>query len=72
MDKLEQDATEIGREHGWNHANYVDAYGGDMDAKPEVPTRFASVATYFVAGWEESIAFFGDALDSDGTPRGEE
>jgi hypothetical protein len=52
---LEKDAHDTGWSRGWDHANYVTAYGGDMDAEPEVPERFAAVATYYAAAYAEGV-----------------
>lgn len=52
---LQGGATDRGRSDGWDHANHVTAYGGDMDAEPEVPGRFATVATYYTAAYADGI-----------------
>lgn len=52
---LEHEATEIGRVHGFNHANYVDAYGGDMDEAPVAPLRFAEVDSFYESGYAEGV-----------------
>lgn len=66
--ELTQAATETGQSRGWDHANYVDAYGGDMDQEPEVPARFGSVATYFTAGFAEGVERFQNGQSADGSP----
>ena len=57
---IEHEATEVGRSHGFNHANYVDAYGGDMDEAPDVPARFASVSSYYEAAYAEGVQEYRD------------
>jgi hypothetical protein len=52
---LRNEATEIGRDHGWSHAAFVDAYGGDPHTEPHVPPRFAPVATCYVTGYAEGV-----------------
>jgi len=64
MNKLETEATETGYSHGHAHANYVTAYGGDPHTEPDVPSRFASVATYFTAAYEDGVqAYLDEAYD---------
>jgi hypothetical protein len=62
MNKLENEATMIGKSRGWDHANYTAAYGGDPHAAPEVPARYAPVRTYFTAAYAEGVQQF---LDDD-------
>lgn len=57
---LEQEATEAGRSHGWDHANYTNAYGGNLHATPDIPNRFISVRTYYLAGYQEGIERYED------------
>lgn len=52
---LEQEATEIGRSHGFDHANYVNAYGGNLHATPDVPRRFTTVRNFYLSAYEEGI-----------------
>lgn len=54
QDKLARLATSAGREHGWDHANYVDNVSG-VDDGWSVPERFASVATYYEAAFAEGM-----------------
>ena len=61
MQALELEATEVGRSRGYSHAAYVDAYGGDMDEAPMCTHRFASVPTYFEAGWAEGVQEYRDS-----------
>ena len=61
MRALELEATEVGRSRGYSHAAYVDAYGGDMDEAPMYTQHFASVPTYFEAGWAEGVQDYRDS-----------
>lgn len=38
------DARDIGYDHGWDRANYTDAYGDDPHTEPDIPNRFSTVA----------------------------
>jgi hypothetical protein len=70
MTELENEAQEIGRSNGYDHANYVEAYGGDMNATPEVPARFADVdESFYLSGYEEGVTNYKEGLFADGTPR---
>lgn len=58
MGPLEQEATESGKQRGWEHANYVDAYGGTMEPEEseiEVPSQYLQVPTYYTAGYSEGV-----------------
>lgn len=61
--ELINEAHQAGREDGWRHAAYVDAYGGDVTTPPEVPERFASVASWYVSGWTDGIEGFESSED---------
>jgi murein L,D-transpeptidase YcbB/YkuD len=62
--KLQNEATEIGRDHGWTHSAVVDAYGGDPHAEPDVPPRFAPVAAFYTTAYAEGVtAYFDDTAD---------
>lgn len=62
---IQDEATELGRDHGWTHAAFVDVYGGDPCAEPDVPLRFARVATYYTTAYAEGVtAYFDDTADS--------
>ncbi|TVT14993.1 hypothetical protein FNH05_37115 [Amycolatopsis rhizosphaerae] len=62
--RLQDEAAGIGRDHGWTHAAYVDAYGGDPYAEPEVPPRFAPVAAVYAAAYAEGVtAYLDDPAD---------
>lgn len=53
----EGEAWLIGYGHGQTHANYVDAYGGDMDSEPESTPGYIPEenATLYVAGYMQGI-----------------
>lgn len=58
MDTLEREATDAGKQRGWEHANFVDAYGGTMEPEEseiEVPSRYLQVPTYYTAGFSEGV-----------------
>lgn len=57
---LETAATDTGRDHGWTHAAYVDAYGGDPDAEPDVPARFATVATFYTVAYADGVTAYAE------------
>jgi hypothetical protein len=62
--ELQDQATEFGRDHGRSHAAYVDAYGGDPHAEPDVPARFARVATFYATAYAEGVtAYLDDTAD---------
>lgn len=60
MQALEHEATVVGWSRGHAHANYVDAYGGDMDEAPDVPARFATVASFFESSYAEGVQDYRD------------
>lgn len=66
-DPNEKEAYEIGRSRGWDHANFVGAYGGDLSESPEVPPRFSDVESFFLSGWEDGVTKYGDSEYPDGT-----
>lgn len=68
-DTLAAEAAQIGVGHGWNHANFVAAYGGNMDEEPQVPAQFLTVETYYTAAYAEGVQRFIDGQFSDGTPQ---
>lgn len=53
-------ATEAGYDHGWTHAAYVDAYGGDPHTEPDVPQRFAPVATDYAVAYTDGVTTYLD------------
>ncbi|GLY68740.1 hypothetical protein [Amycolatopsis taiwanensis] len=62
--ELRAEAHGIGHGHGWTHGAFVDAYGGDPDAEPEVPARFAAVASFYTDAYAEGVAdYFDDTAD---------
>ena len=60
-------ATWAGHHDGWTHAAYVDAYGGDPHTEPDVPQRFATVATYYTAAYTDGVTAYLDDTYPDGT-----
>lgn len=56
MTDLETQATEIGQAHGYNHANYVTAYGGELNTTPEVPLYLRTVKSFYLSAYEGGIA----------------
>lgn len=63
--KLQHEATEIGRDHGCTHAAFVDAYGGDPHAEPDVPPRFASVAAFYTTACADGMTAYADDTAED-------
>jgi hypothetical protein len=54
-------AIQEGYDRGYTHAAYVDAYGGDPHAEPDVPGYFADVPTYYGAGYTDGAdAYYDD------------
>jgi hypothetical protein len=49
----------IGYEHGGNHANYVDAYGGERMDEPSEDRRPGTVPeedfAFYAAGWMQGV-----------------
>ena len=62
---LQHEATEIGRDHGWTHAAFVDAYGGDPHAEPDVPSRFATVAAFYTTAYADGVTAYADDTAED-------
>jgi len=56
--ELENSATSVGISNGYDHANFVTAYGGDLEQVTNVPDRFHSVASYYLSGWAEGLERF--------------
>lgn len=56
----EAETREVARSHGYDHANHVTAYGGDMDATPDVPERYAHLATYYLAAYADGVQDYQD------------
>lgn len=69
MESLEQEATDAGISRGWDHANYVDSYGGTMtpeESEIEIPLQFMQVPTYYTAGYLQGVEEFeSDHLEDD-------
>jgi hypothetical protein len=68
--ELQDEATDIGRDHGWTHAAFVDAYGGDPHAGPDVPPRFATVAAFYTTAayttaYADGVTAYTDDADDD-------
>jgi hypothetical protein len=57
-------AADVARSHGRDHANYTDAYGGDMDAVPAVPACWAHVADAYRTAYAEGVEAFQDERDA--------
>ena len=58
MGPLEKEATDAGRERGYDHANYVTAYGGNLEPEEseiEIPLQFLQVPTYYTASYLEGV-----------------
>lgn len=69
---LEQEATELGLQRGWDHANYCDAYGIELhNYTPDIPLRFTEIATFYTSGWEEGRERFENDQFPDGSPMDE-
>ena len=58
MKEAEKVATELGRNRGWEHASYVDAYGGTMrpeENEIEIPYYAEGVETFYTSAYLEGI-----------------
>lgn len=58
MNEAEKVATELGRNRGWEHASYVDAYGGTMrpeENEIDIPYYAEGVETFYTAAFLEGI-----------------
>lgn len=53
--EMERQAIEAGEIAGWNHANYVNAYGGDLGEPISVPLTYIDYPTYYEAGFMDGI-----------------
>lgn len=65
---LAAEATVVGHDHGWTHANYVDAYGSGAGTTPEVPAAYRDVPTYYLAAFAEGVERYESRQHADGTP----
>ena len=63
--ELQDKATVIGRDHGRTHAAFVDAYGGDPYAEPDVPSWFATVADFYTAAYVAGVTAYFDDTTAD-------
>lgn len=61
-------AEMAGRNAGWMHANYVEAYGTGDGAPTECPLYFADSVTFWQAGYDEGKELFENGQFADGTP----
>jgi hypothetical protein len=71
MGQLEQDATDAGIQRGWDHASYVEAYGGitrPEESEIEIPGQYMDVPTYYTAGYFEGIDQFENERMDDAFP----
>lgn len=58
MNEAEKVATELGRNRGWEHASYVDAYGGTMrpeENEIEIPYYAEGAETFYTSAYLEGI-----------------
>lgn len=58
MNEAEKVATELGRNRGWEHANYVGAYGGTMrpeENEIEIPYYAEGAETFYTSAYLEGI-----------------
>lgn len=61
-------AWEAGLNRGWDHANFVQAYGQEHDTRrPDVPAHHADHADAFEQGWREGIKRYRAGRWQDGT-----
>jgi hypothetical protein len=61
-------AWESGVHRGWDHANFVEAYGEEHDTRhPEVPGGYEEHAGAFEQGWREGIKRYRAGRWQDGT-----
>jgi hypothetical protein len=66
---LGNEATEAGKSAGYNHASYVDAYGGEVASETaayrRLPERYTEVDTRYVAGFLEGAQDYEDEQYAD-------
>lgn len=60
---LQEEALQAGRTAGWDAANYAAAYGGNV-THITVPDRYATVDTYYTAGFEAGVQIYEDGGES--------
>jgi hypothetical protein len=63
-DPLAVEATEAGRDAGRTHAAWADGGDHPMHVTPEVPERFATVATYYTAAFDDAVTKYEEDSDS--------
>lgn len=63
--ELAQAATEAGESAGYDHANYVSAYGGALKTEKSVivPGRFVTVYTHYITGYLAGQEAYADEQD---------
>lgn len=63
-------AWESGVDHGWDHANFVNAYGKKHDQRrPEVPGFHRGCTEAFEQGWREGHKRYTRGLWQDGSKK---
>ena len=58
MNEAEKVATELGRNRGWEHASYVDAYGGTMrpeENEIDIPYYAEGAESFYTSAYLEGI-----------------
>lgn len=62
LTKSKLEAVEIGFGHGYDHANFVNAYGGELkqDDEVEVPGQYEDSAMYYKAAYLDGQESYGD------------
>jgi hypothetical protein len=71
--KLQDEATEIGISRGWDHANFVNAYGGELHGHVDVPLTYAVIDwSFYRSGFETGIDRYENGQWQDGTSRDDE
>lgn len=71
MDGTYEDVVSRGISHGWDAANYAEAYGQTETAHEEA-TRRGDGDTRYVDGFMEGWERYANNQWQDGTPRGED
>ncbi len=67
LTKNKLEAVEIGFGHGYDHANFVNAYGGELkaDDEVEVPGQYEDSAMYYKAAYLDGQEAYGDEQDEE-------
>lgn len=62
LDALRTVAQEIGADHGWKHAAYVDAYGGELHTEETlvIPERYTEVADSYLTAYLDGQDAYAD------------